>query len=86
MYAIQCKIEQLFLGEGSYYCLLLDQRSPSAAIEFKTPEELWIGKPPNYENLRIFGCTAYIHTSEGKLEPRSKKGIFLVIQKVEESL
>lgn len=43
-------------------------------------------KPPNYENLRIFGCTAYIHTSEGKLEPRSKKGIFLVIQKVEESL
>lgn len=30
-----------------------------------------------YDNLKIFGCTAYIHSNEGKLEPRAKKGIFL---------
>jgi len=38
---------------------------------------LWIGKVPSYRNLRTFGCTAYIHVDEGKLKPRSEKGIFL---------
>ncbi|KAL6346168.1 hypothetical protein AAG906_027902 [Vitis piasezkii] len=52
-------------------------RAPSSAIDFKTPEELWSRKPSNYEHLRIFGCTAYVHQSEGKLEPRSIKCIFL---------
>lgn len=27
--------------------------------------------------LRRFGCVAYIHTDDGKLNPRAKKGIFV---------
>lgn len=27
--------------------------------------------------MRIFGCTTYIHVNKGKLDPKSKKGIFL---------
>lgn len=50
-------------------CYLIN-RSLSATIGFK-------GKAPSYENLRVFSCTAYIHVNEGKLEPRSKKAIFL---------
>ena len=34
-------------------------------------------KPVDYSNLRIFGCPAYMHVSEGKLEPRARKCIFL---------
>ena len=39
--------------------------------------EMWSGHPANYENLRIFGCVAYAHVKQGKLEPRAKKCIFL---------
>lgn len=40
-------------------------RSPSTAIdELKTPFEVWSGT--GYSDLRIFGCLAYAHTSEGK--------------------
>lgn len=47
------------------------------AIGFKTPKEVWSGTPANYENLRIFGCPAYTHVNNGKLEPRAIKCIFL---------
>ena len=57
-------------------CYLVN-RIPSSAINFKTPEELWFGKPSNYDHLRIFGCITYVHQSEEKLEPRSIKCIFL---------
>ncbi|GJQ92314.1 retrovirus-related pol polyprotein from transposon TNT 1-94 [Tanacetum coccineum] len=34
----------------------LINRSPSTALEKKTPMDLWSGHPANYEMLRIFGC------------------------------
>ena len=57
-------------------CYLIN-RTPSSAIDFKTLEELWSGKPSNYDHLRIFGCTTYVHQSEGELELRSIKCIYL---------
>ena len=49
----------------------------SVAIEKKTPQEVWSGNPTNYSDLKIFGCPAYAHVDNGKLEPRSIKCIFL---------
>ena len=71
------KLSKQFWGEAAHTAAYVINRSPSAAIQFKTPEELWTGQPPSLKHLRIFGCNAYIHSNEGKLEPRSKKGIFL---------
>ena len=51
--------------------------SPCTSIECKTPNEVWSGYPAKYENLRIFGCPAYAHVKEGKLDPRAKKCVFL---------
>ena len=51
--------------------------SPSIAIEKKTPQEIWSGSPATYSDLKIFGCPAYAHVDNGKLEPRSMKCIFL---------
>lgn len=51
--------------------------SPSTAINFKTPEQVWTGKIPDYSGLKLFGCAVYAHQSEGKLEPRSVKCVFL---------
>lgn len=55
----------------------LVNRSPNASIDFKTPEEIWSDHPPSYSHLKIFDCPAFYHVSQGKLEPRAKKCIFL---------
>ena len=41
----------------------LVNQSPSIAIDFKTPEEVWSGTPANYSHLRVFGCPAYFHVN-----------------------
>ncbi|GKA34499.1 retrotransposon protein, putative, ty1-copia subclass [Tanacetum coccineum] len=39
--------------------------------------EIWSGHPSDYEMLRIFGCVAYPHDKQGKLEPRAIKCVLL---------
>nr|GEV73848.1 retrotransposon protein, putative, Ty1-copia subclass [Tanacetum cinerariifolium] len=58
----------------------LIKRSPSTALEKKTPMDLWSGYLANYEMLRIFGCVAYSHVNRGKLKPRAIKYIFLGVE------
>jgi len=57
-------------------CYLVN-RSPSTAIECKMPVEVWSGTPADYSDLRILGCPTYAHTSDGKLEQKAQKCIFL---------
>ncbi|KAH9754208.1 Integrase catalytic domain-containing protein [Citrus sinensis] len=57
--------------------ILRINRCPSTAIELKTPYEVWSGKLTDYTKLRIFGCTAYAHIKQGKLELRALKCAFL---------
>lgn len=52
-------------------------KSPPTTIEFKTPEEIWSGNPASYKHLRIFGCSIYVHTKQGKLDARDIKGMFV---------
>lgn len=66
-----------FWGEAVTTAVYLINRCPSSAIEFKTPLEKWTGKPPNLENLKVFGCLAYAYCKEGKLDNRAKKCLFL---------
>ena len=66
-----------FWGEAIMTAAYLINRCPSRAINLKTPEEQWSGKVPNLSHLKVFGCTAFVHQSIGKLEPRSSKCIFL---------
>jgi hypothetical protein len=51
--------------------------SPSTAIVKKTPIEVWSSLPYDYSQLRVFGCIAYAHVDNGKLDPRAIKCIFL---------
>ena len=44
-------------GEGITTTCYLINRIPSSAIGFKTPEEVWEGKPSSYGYLKVFGCT-----------------------------
>ena len=62
------------------YASHLINRLPVAALNAKTPLEVWSGKPINdYDTLHVFGSTAYYHVKESKLDPRAKKTLFMGI-------
>jgi hypothetical protein len=67
---------QFWAEAASTTCYLIN-RSPSTAIEKKTPMEVWSGSPSDYSQLKVFGHTAYAHVNNGKLEPRAAKCVFL---------
>lgn len=53
-------------------------RLPSPVLGNVSPYEKLVHKPPSYENLRSFGCLAYMsqHSSD-KLLPRALKTVFV---------
>ncbi|KAG6425368.1 hypothetical protein SASPL_115798 [Salvia splendens] len=57
-------------------CYLIN-RGSHTGIDCKTTYEVWSDTPADYSLLRVFGSTIYYHVSEGKLEPRAKKGVFV---------
>ncbi|KAH9671115.1 hypothetical protein KPL70_017228 [Citrus sinensis] len=73
---IQSRLPMSLWAETLSTACYIVNRSPSFGINFKTPIELWTGKPADYSNLRVFRCPAYAHTKQGKLEPRALKGVF----------
>jgi len=70
-------LNRSFWGEAINIACFLINMIPFTAIGLKTPIEIWNGKTANYSNLRVFGCNAYCHVNEGKLVPRSRKGLFI---------
>jgi len=71
-----------FWVEALAYACYLVNRLPSSAIGGKTPLKLWSEKAAqNYNSLRIFGCSAYYHVKEDKLDPRAKKRVFVGFKK-----
>ncbi|CAH9101507.1 unnamed protein product [Cuscuta europaea] len=64
-------------GEAVVTASYLINRSPSSVISFKTPREMWSRIKPNISHLRSFGCAAYAHVSQAKLQPRVLKCVML---------
>lgn len=74
---VSAGLPKVFWAEAVTTAAYLINRCPSTALNFKTPEEVWSGHPPDYSRLRVFGCSAYAHVRKDKLEPRALKCIFL---------
>lgn len=67
-----------FWAEALSYATHIVNRLPASALYEKTPKEVWSGElVSDYDSLRIFGCPAYYHVKESKLDPRAKKSVFL---------
>ncbi|CAA7059582.1 unnamed protein product [Microthlaspi erraticum] len=66
-----------FWAEVTHTAVVIINKTPSSAINFDRPDKKWSGKPPVYSYLRRFGCVVFIHTDDGKLSPRAKKGVLL---------
>jgi hypothetical protein len=60
-------------------CYLVN-RSPSSTLADKTPHEVWSGKKPSLQHLRVFGCDSYVHVpkeNRSKLDKKLEKCIFI---------
>nr|GEV70797.1 Gag-Pol polyprotein [Tanacetum cinerariifolium] len=71
---------KLFWAKAVNTTCYVINRSPSTAVELKTPIEIWTEKPINYSYLHIFGSPVYVmyNTLEiTKLDPKSRKCLFL---------
>ncbi|KAL0322519.1 UNVERIFIED_CONTAM: hypothetical protein Sangu_1871200 [Sesamum angustifolium] len=67
----------------SMACYLIN-RSPRASLGGKVAEKVWTDNPVDFDHLRIFGCSAYVHVpsdERSKLDPKSKQYIFLGYKK-----
>jgi hypothetical protein len=50
-----------FWAEAVSTACYLVNRSPSSALDDTTPHEVWSGKKPSLQHLRVFGCDTYVH-------------------------
>ena len=74
------RLGQEFWAEAVDTACYLVNRSPSSALEDKTPQEVWNGKKPSLSHLRVFGCDAYVHVPKEKqtnLDSKYEKCIFI---------
>ncbi|KAH9783052.1 Integrase catalytic domain-containing protein [Citrus sinensis] len=71
-------LDKKFWAKVVSYASHLVNRLPSVAIGDKTPMEMWSVKyAQDYDSLRVFGCPAYYHVKDGKLDPCARKAIFV---------
>ncbi|GJQ65663.1 hypothetical protein Trydic_g7751 [Trypoxylus dichotomus] len=72
--------EIAFMNEAILAAVYLLNRSLTSALGNTTPAELWYGEKPNISKLRVFGCTAYLHTPKDlhtKFDPKCKKLVMI---------
>lgn len=63
-----------FWGECVLTATYIINKLPSKVINFKTPHEILLGKPPSYDHFRIFGCLVYAHDNQRKGDKFSERG------------
>ena len=74
----QVKLPKRFWVEALRYACHVLNRLPSTTLEGRTPLEVWYGESARkYDKLRVFGCNAYFHVKENKLDPQAKKAVFM---------
>jgi transposase InsO family protein len=68
----------VFWGEAVVTAVYILNRSPTKALNGRTPYEAWHGRKPAVSHLRVFGCFAFVKElgHVGKLDDRSTPGVF----------
>jgi len=74
------QIPKSFLPEAVKWCIHVQNRSPTTAINHGTPEEMWSGLKPRVDYFRLFGCIAHVHVPDqrrSKLDDKSHQCVLL---------
>lgn len=73
-------LPKLYWADAIHTAAYIINRSPTRSLAFKTPMEMWSGRKPNVDHMRIFGCEAMVHLPKEKRrkwDPKAHKMIFL---------
>jgi hypothetical protein len=75
----QRRMSAVFWGETVVTAVYILNRSPTKALNGRTPYEAWHGRKPAVSHLRVFGCLAFGKKLGhiGKLDGRSTPGVFI---------
>lgn len=69
-----------FWAEAISCVVYLNNRSPARNVRDQTPLEVWSGRKPSVNHVRIFGSIAYAHVphqGRAKLDDQSVKYVFV---------
>ncbi|KAL2922825.1 Retrovirus-related Pol polyprotein from transposon TNT 1-94 [Bienertia sinuspersici] len=69
-----------FWGECVLGAVYLINHTPSRLLANKTPFEILFNKPPNFDDMRVFGCLCFAHNQKSKgdkFASRSRKCVFV---------
>lgn len=81
---VESGLPKAFWAEALRTACFNRNRCPSAAIDYKIPEEVWTGKPVNLEKfkmMKIFGCQVYAGIAGAKkLESQAEKCVNLGVE------
>lgn len=73
-------VPKVFWPKAVKWCVHVQNRSPTSAVENKTPEEAWSNMKPSMNYFRVFGCVSHVHVPDqkrSKLDDKSKICILL---------
>ena len=62
------KLPKKFWAEALSTAVYLRNRSPTTAVQGKTPFEAWTKEKPDVGHFKIFGCLCYAHISKDELQ------------------
>lgn len=74
------KLNKKFWAEAAYAAVDVINMLPTSSNGDKTPNELWMGKPSDFDNMKVFGCKALVHVPQQKrkkLDKKAKEVIYL---------
>ncbi|CAK1547641.1 unnamed protein product [Leptosia nina] len=70
---INANLQKSLWAEAIRTAAYITNRTPTRALNYKTPEEVWSGRKPNLSHMRIFGCEAMMHIPKEKLKKWDSK-------------
>jgi transposase InsO family protein len=76
----QANLSSNLWAEAIYTANYSKNRSPTIALQGKTPIEAWTGEKPDLSHMKTFGCRAFIHIPKSqrkKWDNKAKEMIFV---------
>ncbi|GBP75752.1 Retrovirus-related Pol polyprotein from transposon TNT 1-94 [Eumeta japonica] len=71
-------MEKSLWAEAIRTAAYITNRTPTRALNYKAPEEVWSGRKPDLSHMRIFGCEAMMHIPKEKLKKWDSKSCKMI--------
>lgn len=80
----EAKLPNYYWGEAFYTTVQVLNLTPTISLNSEVLYKIWFGNNVKYDQLRVFGCKAFVHIPKdeiSKLDAKSKQCIFIIYGK-----